>query len=147
MGSLSLTFHGASMEEIARLVADWTPAGAPRSGGAGLRAGAADQSSEVRDVRRVLSGVHGPKSLRLLRLLAGPGLSDEGVALTQAVVEEFGLTSASAFGGMIGPVNRRALNIMGRRLINWSPDENPETRPYWVAAEDARVILDVLDRT
>jgi hypothetical protein len=142
MGSISLTFTGSSMEEVARLVAAWTPP--PLAGPAPTRAEAAPLSPEdnAAAVRGVVSFVRGKHSLHLLRLLAEAGLKGENVRLSETLVREFDATSGSAFGGMIGPVNKVAAATLGRPLIDY-----PEGKVgvWHIAPEDAKAVLEALD--
>jgi hypothetical protein len=140
MASISLTFTGSTMDEVARLIAGWRPA----AGGGAVAAGPAPMSSadDSAAVRRVVSLVNGQLSRRLLRLLAEAGLRGETVELSNSLMQGFKATSGSAFGGMIGPVNRVAIEIMGRKLID-NPD--PRLAVWRVRADDAAAVLEALD--
>jgi hypothetical protein len=83
------------------------------------------------------------KSPRLLRLLAEAGMKGDVVKLSDALIREFGVSGGTAFAGMIGPVNRRAMAIMGRSLIQYP---EPNVSLWRIAPEDARAVLDSLDR-
>jgi hypothetical protein len=145
MGSLSITFHGASMDDIARDVAGWL-AGL----GAGLRTGASEVTergpNSVAAIAKVLSGVHGEQSRRLLRQLAEAGLEGEAVHLTGSLVSEFGVTGGTAFAGMIGPVNRRAKAVLGRPLID-SRSPDPNSRSWRIESKDAWAVLEAFRAT
>jgi len=145
LGTISLTFTGSSMEEVARLVAAWTPPAARRSGGISTAAASTSPADEAAGIGRVLSGVNGPKSLRLLRLLAEAGMKEEVVTLSATLVGDFGVSGGTAFAGMIGPVNRRAMAILGRPLID-NAASDPSARAWRIGPEDARAVLDALDR-
>jgi len=60
------------------------------------------------------------KSRRLLRLLAEAGMKGEVVTLSATLVSDFGVSGGTAFAGMIGPVNRRAMAVLGRPLIDYT---------------------------
>jgi hypothetical protein len=144
MGTISLTFTGSTMDEVARLVAVWTP---PNVGGVGGSAAAATQAvpgGDASAIRRVLEGIHGQKSRRLLRHLAEAGLTGKVLKLSESLVREFGVTGGTAFAGMIGPVNRRAAAIMGRPLIDY-PSADPKARIWRIAPADAAAVLEALD--
>ena len=145
MGTISLTFTGSSMEEVARLVAAWTPPAHP--GPASTRAEATPLSAEANAaaVRRVVSRVRCAQSLQLLRLLAEAGMKGENVTLSATLVSEFGVTGGTAFAGMVGPVNRRALAILGRPLID-NAASDPNARAWRIGPGDAGAVLDALDR-
>ena len=142
LGTISLTFTGSSMEEVARLVAAWTPPAHP--GPASTRAEATPLSAEdnAAAVRRVVSRVRGAHSLHLLRLLADAGIKGQNVTLSETLLQEFDATSGSAFGGMVGPINRVAAGIIGRPLIDY-PDGKVGT--WRIAPEDAAAVLEALD--
>ena len=143
MGSISLTFTGSTMEEVAHLVASWAPP-APRDiGSTKAVATSISPANEGAAIGRVLSGVNGHKSRRLLRLLAEAGLKGDVVKLSEALVHEFGVSGGTAFAGMIGPVNRRAKAIMGRSLIDYP---EPKLSIWRITPDDARAVLDALDR-
>ena len=97
-------------------------------------------------IGRVRSGVAGPKSLRLIRLLAEAGIDGEVVTLTAPLVSDFGVSGGTAFAGMIGPVNRRAMAILGRPLIDYTASD-PKARVWRIGPEDARAVLDALNRS
>ncbi|MDR3633427.1 MAG: hypothetical protein P4L84_06285 [Isosphaeraceae bacterium] len=143
MGTISLTFTGSSMEEVARLVAAWTPPVARRSGGISTAATSTTPADKAAGIGRVLSGVNGPKSLRLLRLLAEAGIEGEVVTLSASLVSNFGVSGGTAFAGMIGPVNRRAMAILGRPLID-NAASDPNARAWRIAPDDAGAVLDAL---
>src|SRR3954454_12474062 len=118
MTSISITFTGSTMAELVDLIATWTPSGVT----AGARTTASAPVAVADDgvaIARVLSGVHGEQSRRLLRLLAEAGLKGERVKLSDSLVRDFGVTGGTAFAGMIGPVNRRAKTLMKRELIDY----------------------------
>jgi hypothetical protein len=141
MGTISLTFTGATMDEVARLVAAWTPLAA---GGLGAAPVTPDSPrDDVIAIGQVLEGIHGQKSLQLLRYLAEAGLRDETVKLSDSLVREFEVTSRTAFAGMIGPVNRRARRIMGRLLIEY-PSADPRARIWRISQIDAAAVLEAL---
>jgi hypothetical protein len=142
MGSISLTFTGSSMEEVARLIAAWTPP--PLADPASTRAEATPLSTEdnAAAVRRIVSRVRGTQSLHLLRLLAEAGMKGENVTLSETLLRDFDAASGSAFGGMIGPVNKVAAGIIGRPLIDY-PDGKVGT--WRIAPEDATAVLEALD--
>ena len=142
MGTISLTFTGASMEEVARLVTAWAPppvAGPPATSAQAMQPEPPDNGS---DVRRVVTRFHGKPTLRLLRVIAEAGLKGERVELTESLIHDFGSTSGSAFGGMVGRVNTVAAKIMGGSLIHYP---EPELSIWRMTPDDARVVLDVLD--
>lgn len=143
MGSISITFTGATMEEVVRLVAAWTPPsrGALASGAPAAPSLPADDTTVI---GQVLQGVHGQKSRRLLRLLAEAGLTGADVQLSASLIRDFGVTSGTAFAGMIGPVNRRANALMGRSLIDY-PSADPKDRIWRIAPPDAAAVLACLD--
>ena len=145
MGTISLTFTGSSMDEVAGLVAAWKPPAARRSGGISTAATSTAPADKAAGIGRVLSGVNGPKSLRLLRLLAEAGIEGEVVTLSATLVSDFGVSGGTAFAGMIGPVNRRAMAILGRPLID-NATSDPNARAWRIGPEDARTVLDSLDR-
>jgi hypothetical protein len=142
MGTISLTFTGSSIEEVARLVAAWTQPSHP--GPASTRTETAPLSAEdnAAAVRRIVSRVRGTHSLHLLRLLAEAGMKGENVTLSETLLQDFDTASGSAFGGMIGPVNKVAAGIIGRPLIDY-PDGKVGT--WRIAREDAAAVLEVLD--
>jgi hypothetical protein len=142
MGSISITFSGSTMEEVAGLVAAWTPPAPP--GPASTRAEATPLSAEANAaaVRRVVSRVRGAQSLQLLRLLAEAGMKGENVTLSDALLQQFDATSGSAFGGMVGPINRVAAAIIGRPLIGYP---NGKVGTWGIAPEDATAVLEALD--
>lgn len=142
MGTISLTFTGSTMEEVARLVGAWVPPVA--LAGTSRAEAPSSTADDAAVIRRVLSGVHGQQSRRLLRYLAEAGLRDESVKLSDALVREFGVAGGTAFAGMIGPVNRRAEKVMGRYLIDY-PSADPKARVWRIAPEDAQAVLDALD--
>ena len=144
MGSISITFSGSTMEEVADLVAAWRPPVTRRSDGAHRAAVAAVPPADVAAaIGRVLSGVNGQKSRRLLRLLADAGVKGEVVTLSATLVSDFGVSGGTAFAGMIGPVNRRAMAILGRPLID-NAASDPNARAWRIGPEDARAVLDAL---
>ena len=143
MGSISLTFTGASMDEVARLVAAWVPPAPRDAGRTKAVATSISPANEGAAIGRVLSGVNGHKSRRLLRLLAAAGLKSDVVKLSEALVHEFGVSGGTAFAGMIGPVNRRAMAILGRPLID-NAASDPSARVWRIGPEDARAVLDAL---
>ena len=144
MTSISITFTGSTMDELLGLIAAWTP-----GGGAGKPSAIppapinATKADDAAAIARVLSGVHGEQSRRLLRLLAEAALKDETVKLSAALVQDFGVTGGTAFAGMIGPVNRRAKKVMKRELIDY-PSADPKARVWRIAPEDAQAVLDAL---
>jgi hypothetical protein len=142
MGTISLTFTGATIEEVAGLVAAWTPPSHP--GPASTRTETAPLSAEdnAAAVRRVVSFVRGTHSRHLLRLLAEAGMKGENVRLSETLLREFDATSGSAFGGMIGPVNKVAAGIINRPLIDY-PDG--KVGIWRIAPEDAKAVLEALD--
>jgi hypothetical protein len=145
MGSISLTFTGATLEEVAELVARWA-ASAPR--GTGSTKTVATPTSPANDaaaIGRVLSGVNGQQSRRLLGLLAEAGLKGDVVKLSEELVHEFGVSGGTAFAGMIGPVNRRTMAILGRPLID-NAASGPHARVWRIGPEDAHAVLEALDR-
>ena len=143
MGTISLTFTGSSMDEVAQLVAAWTPPAARRSGGISAAATSTSPADKAAGIGRVLSGVNGPKSLRLLRLLADAGIEGDVVTLSATLVSDFGVSGGTAFAGMIGPVNRRAMAVLGRPLID-NAASDPNARAWRIGPEDARAVLDAL---
>jgi hypothetical protein len=144
MGTISLTFTGSTMEEVAGLVAAWRPPVTRRSDGAHRAAVASvPPADDAAAIGRVLSGVNGQKSRRLLRLLAEAGMKGEVVTLSAALVRDFGVSGGTAFAGMIGPVNRRAVAVLGRPLID-NAASDPNARAWRIGLEDARAVLDAL---
>lgn len=143
MGTISLTFTGSSMDEVARLVAAWTPPPVARSGGTREALTPTSPADGVAAIGRVLSGVNGQKSRRLLRLLAEAGTKGDVVTLSASLVHDFGVSGGTAFAGMIGPVNRRAMAILGRPLIDDSASDQ-SARVWRIAPPDARAVLDAL---
>jgi hypothetical protein len=143
MGTISLTFTGSTMEEVAGLVAAWKPPAARRSGGISTAATSTSPPDVATAIGRVLSGVNGPKSLRLLRLLADAGMKGEVVTLSASLVHDFGVSGGTAFAGMIGPVNRRAVAVLGRPLID-NAASDPNARAWRIGPEDAGAVLDAL---
>ena len=144
MGSISVTFTGATMEEVADLVAAWRPPVTRRSVGAHRAAVASvPPADDAAAIGRVLSGVNGQKSRRLLRLLAEAGMKGEVVTLSASLVRDFGVSGGTAFAGMIGPVNRRAMAVLGRPLID-NAASDPSARVWRIGPEDARAVLDAL---
>jgi len=144
MGSISITFSGSTMEEVADLVAAWRPPVTRRSVGAHRAAVASvPPADDAAAIGRVLSGVNGQKSRRLLRLLADAGVKGEVVTLSATLVSDFGVSGGTAFAGMIGPVNRRAMAILGRPLID-NAASDPNARVWRIAPEDAGAVLDAL---
>ena len=146
MGSISLTFTGSSMEEVARIVAAWTPAAAGGSRGTSATVSPTSPADEAAAIGRVLSGVNGQKSRRLLRLLAEAGMKVEVVKLSESLVRDFGVTGGTAFAGMIGPVNRRAMAILGRPLIDYTASD-PNARVWRITPSDAKAVLDALTQS
>jgi hypothetical protein len=143
MGTISLTFTGSSMDEVTRLVAAWTPPAARRSGGISTAAISTAPADKAAGIGRVLSGVNGPKSRRLLRLLAEAAMKGEVVTLSASLVRDFGVSGGTAFAGMIGPVNRRAMAILSRPLIDYTASD-PNARVWRIAPDDAGAVLDAL---
>ena len=144
MGSISITFSGSTMEEVAGLVAAWKPPVTRRSDGTQRAAVAAVPPADAAAaIGRVLSGVNGQKSRRLLRLLAEAGTKGEVVTLSASLVRDFGGSGGTAFAGMIGPVNRRAVAVLGRPLID-NAASDPNARAWRIGLEDARAVLDAL---
>jgi hypothetical protein len=144
MGSISVTFTGSTMEEVAGLVAAWKPPVTRRSDGTHRAAVASVPPADAAaGIGRVLSGVNGVKSLRLLRLLAEAGMKGEVVTLSATLVSEFGVSGGTAFAGMIGPVNRRAMAVLGRPLID-NAASDPNARAWRIGPEDAGAVLDAL---
>jgi hypothetical protein len=145
MGSISLTFSGSTMDEVAQLVAAWRPPLTRRSDGTHRAAVASVPPADAAAaIGRVLSGVNGVKSRRLLRLLAEAGMKGEVVTLSATLVSEFGVTGGTAFAGMIGPVNRRAMAILGRPLID-NAASDPSARAWRIGPVDAGAVLDALN--
>ena len=144
MGSISVTFTGSTMDEVAQLVAAWRPPVTRRSDGTNRTAVASVPPADAAAaIGRVLSGVNGQKSRRLLRLLADAGVKGEVVTLSATLVSDFGVSGGTAFAGMIGPVNRRAMAILGRPLID-NAAADPNARAWRIGPEDARAVLDAL---
>jgi hypothetical protein len=144
MGSISVTFTGSTMEEVAGLVAAWRPPVTRRSDGTHRSAVAAVPPADgAAAIGRVLSGVNGVKSRRLLSLLAEAGTKGEVVTLSGSLVRDFGVSGGTAFAGMIGPVNRRAVAVLGRPLID-NAASDPNARAWRIGPEDARAVLDAL---
>jgi hypothetical protein len=144
MGTISLTFTGSTIEEVAGLVAAWRPPVTRRSDGTHRAAVAAVPPADATAaISRVLSGVNGQKSRRLLRLLAEAGTKGEVVTLSATLVSDFGVSGGTAFAGMIGPVNRRAMAVLGRPLID-NAASDPNARAWRIGPEDARAVLDAL---
>jgi hypothetical protein len=144
MASISLTFTGATMDEIVRLMAGWAPPPAATGrGGASPAAATRSPAEEAALIGRVLAGVNGRQSRRLLALLAEAGLKAESVSLSDALIRDFGVSGGTAFAGMIGPVNRRAMALMGRLLIGY-PLADPGARVWQITPEDARAVLEAL---
>ena len=86
MGTISLTFTGSSIEEVASLVAAWRPPVTRRSDGTHRAAAASVPPADAAAaIGRALSGVNGQKSRRLLRLLAEAGMKGEVVTLGSGV--------------------------------------------------------------
>ena len=131
------------MDEVAGLVAAWKPPAARRSGGISTAATSTAPADKAAGIGRVLSGVNGPKSLRLLRLLAEAGIEGDVVTLSATLVSEFGVSGGTAFAGMIGPVNRRAMAVLGRLLID-NAASDPNARAWRIGPEDAGAVLDAL---
>jgi hypothetical protein len=142
MGTISLTFTGSTMDEVARLVAAWTPPAAGALGAAAVAS--ASPGDEVIAIGRVLEGIHGPKSRQLLHYLAEAGLRGETVKLSESLVREFKVNSGTAFAGMIGPINRRAGRIMGRPLIDY-PSADAKARVWRTSPTDAAAVLKALE--
>lgn len=146
MADITLKFSGSSYAEVHGLVAAWLaaamPVGVPSTGttSAPSVSGAADRD-DADAVKKVLAGVHGKASKRLLLYLAEAGLRGESVKLSAALIKEFGVTSGTAFSGMIGPVNRRAGKYMGTLLIEY-PSPDPKARIWRLSPEHARIVLD-----
>ena len=145
MGTISITFHGATTDEIARDMAAWL-ASTGRVTGAPSSSSVASSARDAATIASVVSGVHGEQSRRLLRLLAVAGLRKETLALSTELVREFDVSGWTAFAGMIGPVNRRAKRRLGRELIEY-PASDRKARVWRVAPEDAQAVLDALDGT
>jgi hypothetical protein len=144
MGSISITFSGSTMEEVAGLVAAWRPPVTRRSDGTHRAAVASVLPADAAvAIGRVLSGVNGQKSRRLLRLLAEAGMKGEVVTLSASLVRDFGVSGGTAFAGMIGPVNRRATAILSRPLIDYTASD-PNARVWRIAPDDAGAVLDAL---
>jgi hypothetical protein len=144
MGTISLTFSGPTMEEVAGLVAAWKPLVTRRSVGAHRAAVASvPPADEAAAIGRVVAGVNGQKSRRLLRLLAEAGMKGEVVTLSASLVRDFGVSGGTAFAGMIGPVNRRAMAVLGRPLID-NAASDPNARAWRIAPSDAGAVLDAL---
>lgn len=147
MGSISVTFTGSTIEEVAGLVAAWRPPVTRRSDGANRAAAASVPPADAgAAIGRVLSGVNGMKSRRLLRLLAEAGMKGEVVTLSASLVSDFGVSGGTAFAGMIGPVNRRAMAVLGRPLIDYTASD-PNARVWRIAPDDAGAVLDALSST
>jgi hypothetical protein len=144
MGSISITFTGATIGEVAGLVAAWA-ASAPQDAGTKTAATSPTPADDAAAIGRVLSGVNGQQSRRLLGLLAEAGLKGDVVKLSEALIGDFGVSGGTAFAGMIGPVNRRAMAILGRHLID-SSSADAKDRVWRMAREDATAVLDALDR-
>ncbi len=141
MATVSVTFSGASLGDVAGAAQEWLAA-------IGVRVDAPQQPDRAAPeppagVSRVLAGVRGAKSRRLLRLLAKAGVEGRSVELTPALVEQFGAVSGTAFSGMIGPVNRRAQSLLGRPIIVY-PSTDSQTIEWRIAPETARAVLDLL---
>ena len=144
MGSISLTFTGATLEDVAELVAQWAASGPQDTGGTKTVATATSPADDAAAIGRVLSGVNGQQSRRLLGLLAEAGLKGDVVKLSDALIRDFGVSGGTAFAGMVGPVNRRATAILGRSLID-SPSAAAKDRVWRVRPEDAKAVLDALN--
>jgi hypothetical protein len=156
MAAISVTFQGESWDEIYRLIAACPTVGPAvvisNPGPSTTAASGTPQAppatspppsafSNAERVRSVLDHVNGEKSKHLLLRLAALGVRDESLTLTPALVEEFGVTSGTAFSGMIGPVNRRAEKKLGRLLIAY-PSPDRKVRVWRLSPEDAQVVLD-----
>lgn len=144
MGTISITFHAASMDDLATDIANWLSSSGRRLGNTGRTVVVAlEPKDQPAAIAKVVSGVHGEQSLRLLRQLADAGIQGQPVALTTSLVTAFGVASGTAFAGMIGPMNRRAKTVLGRPLIDSSPSSSVN-RAWRIAAVDAQAVLDAL---
>jgi hypothetical protein len=142
VGTISITFHAASMDDLSTDIANWLSSSGRRLGITG-RTGVVglEPKDQPAAIAKVVSGVHGEQSLRLLRQLADAGIQGQPVALTTSLVTAFGVASGTAFAGMIGPVNRRAKTVLGRPLIgSRSPD--PNARSWRIESKDAWAVLE-----
>jgi hypothetical protein len=70
-------------------------------------------------------------------------MKGEVVTLSGSLVRDFGVSGGTAFAGMIGPVNRRAMAVLGRPLIDYTASD-PNARVWRIAPSDARAVLDAL---
>ena len=130
MGSISVTFTGSTIEEVAGLVAAWRPPVTRRSDGANRAAAASVPPADAgAAIGRVLSGVNGMKSRRLLRLLAEAGMKGEVVTLSASLVSDFGVSGGTAFAGTVLLTH-----------LHW---DHVHGLPFFTAGdrEDARVAL------
>jgi hypothetical protein len=143
MGSISVTFTGASMAEVARLIAAWTPPLAPADSGSAAST-STTAASDLELIGRVLANVRGTQTRRLLRVIAEAGLKGETVTLSEALMSDFGVTSGSAFAGMVAQANRRGKTIMGRPLIG-HPSTDLRAKVWQITPEDAKAVLKALD--
>jgi hypothetical protein len=89
-------------------------------------------------------GVDGATGRRLMHLLAEAGITGEVVTLSAALVRDFGVSGGTANAGMIGPVNGRAMAVLGRPLIDYTASD-PNARVWRIAPGDARAVLDALN--
>lgn len=146
MASISITFSGESFVEVARRISEWAAQSASAPASASAKSGQisdpAFRAIPSEDaVRAVLRGIHGAQSRRLLVRLAELGAAGESLSLSDSLIAEFGASSGTAFSGMIGPVNRRAKEVMGSLLIKY-PSPDPKARVWCLLPEHAKVVLD-----
>src|ERR1035437_5237781 len=83
VGTISITFHAASMDDLSTDIANWLSSSGRRLGITGRTVVVAlEPKDQPAAIAKVVSGVHCEQSLRLLRQLADAGIQGQPVALT-----------------------------------------------------------------
>jgi hypothetical protein len=144
MATISVTFTGSNVDEVAQLIAAWVPPVARGVGRPVAAVALVSAGESANAIVSVLEGIHGEKSRQLLRYLADAGRKGEAVKLSESLMREFGVSSGTAVAGIIGPINRRAGRIMGRPLVAY-PSADPKARIWQISRPDAEATLAALD--
>ena len=102
MRGVSITFHGATIDEVARDIIAWLGVAARSS--RAPSAHASDAPAIAVSCRESMAN----RAADSCPWLAEAGRLGESVELSPELMNEFGVASGTAFAGMIGPGNRRA---------------------------------------
>jgi len=142
MATTTIMFEGDSLTDIQASIRRWLGDELPGPAAIASAAENGDAFSwDTARFREVVEWTGGTHSRKFLVELAESTLKGERLHNTADLQKRYGVKTGIAFAGVVGGVNKRMKNQLGRNLVDgrWEGDHSS-----WTMAEDAaRVILDL----